>query len=166
MSSFLLPQPWISTGKGLTSAALLPPVPSRHPLPFPPHDGQDQLLISLALCYPRGGLRSHVTLTSSPLLPGANSFCLHVQGGSTVRSRVNPLPRVISKPTQGKITEKSERGKDFWKCILEHTNDWCVAIDWCSSPYPTGMNPPLSHSSGISIWFFLWSKSHLRFKIE
>lgn len=83
----------------------------------------------LARCYPRGGLRSHVILTSSHLLPGAGSFCLHVQGGSTVRPRVNPLPRVISNPTRRKNNSKEWKGEGFLKMHIA-AHEWLVRCYW------------------------------------
>lgn len=99
-------------------------------------------------CYPSEGLRPH-TILSHHLL------CSQEQSVSKVwvRSRVNPLLRVIPASYEGKITEKSEREAFLEMPRAAHELlGYCCELGLLSSPTRNKSSIITQHSVGILYW--------------
>lgn len=129
MSLFLLSQPWIFTGKGWTSAALLSPILSHCPLAFSPHNGQNHLLIPSACVI-------HIEVWDLPWY-SRHLICSQEQIAFVFMCKVGPqsdtektiYPGLFPIPCKGKNNWKEWKGEGFPKMYIS-VRDWLVCCYW------------------------------------
>lgn len=129
-NEFLPSQPWISTGKGWTGAALLPPTLSHHTLLFPPHDGQD---VALDLSFVLSNWSSEFScplsiISSTPKSKQLFSSCARWKH-SQIQSKISN-PVLFPIPHKGKNSWKEWEGEGFLKLRIDAAQEWLVGCYW------------------------------------